>query len=161
MSKELITIQQASKISGKSIQTIRRAIKAKKIKFKRQKTPQGFNYLVIKESIFDNYSISESKEKAENNNVVKKIVVDTELPVETKNIKISNQKEEDKKEDYMTKEDFSSLTKALERIISQHSDERQNFLRLINTLNEKVFELEGTMKLLQAPRKKWFQVWKN
>ena len=56
--------------------------------------------------------------------------------------------------------DFKSFTVALEKMISQHGDERQNFLRLINTLQEKVFVLENQLNLLKAPQKSWYQVWK-
>lgn len=52
MTKENITIQDAAELSNKSVQTIRRAIKAGKIKYRRRKTPQGFNYLINKESVF-------------------------------------------------------------------------------------------------------------
>ena len=46
MSSEYISIQEAADLTGKSIQTIRRAIKTKKVEFKRRKTPQGFNYQI-------------------------------------------------------------------------------------------------------------------
>jgi len=45
-------------------------------------------------------------------------------------------------------------------MIKQHSEERQNFVRLIGTLQEKIFVLENQVNILQAPKKKWFQVWK-
>lgn len=48
---QLITINEAAQVAGKSIQTIRRMIKQKKVQVKRQKTPQGFNYLIIQESL--------------------------------------------------------------------------------------------------------------
>jgi len=48
----------------------------------------------------------------------------------------------------------------MERIVSQHSEERQNFLRLVNTLQEKVFVLENQLNLLKAPAKKWYAIWK-
>ncbi|MFA5948478.1 MAG: hypothetical protein WC806_05975, partial [Candidatus Gracilibacteria bacterium] len=61
MLKKLISIQEASDISNKSIQTIRRAIKAKKIIYRRKKTPQGFNYLIDFDSLIDLYRLKISK----------------------------------------------------------------------------------------------------
>ena len=60
MTKDFISIKDASEISGKSIQTIRRMIKSKKIKFKKEKTPQGFNYLVDLEDMITFYNIDRS-----------------------------------------------------------------------------------------------------
>lgn len=51
MATQLITIQEAAKLSQKSTQTIRRLIKMNKLKCKRKRTPQGFNYEVQKDSL--------------------------------------------------------------------------------------------------------------
>jgi hypothetical protein len=136
-----LSIQDAASISKKSIQTIRRAIKAKKLKVRRQSTPQGFNYLVEEESFFEFYSIKPAQSKKQ----VKDDVI--EVKKETENLMIS-------------KEDFRAFTKTLESLVNQHSEERQNFLRLVNTLQEKIFVLENQLNLLKAPGRKWFQFWK-
>ena len=57
MAATYITIQEAAELSGKSIQTIRRAIKAKKLSSRKKKTPQGFNYSINKESIIKSYKL--------------------------------------------------------------------------------------------------------
>ncbi len=57
-------------------------------------------------------------------------------------------------------EDFKSFVQTLKTVISQHNEERQNFLRLVNTLQEKIFVLENQVNLLKAPQPKWFQFWK-
>ncbi|MBT6069284.1 hypothetical protein HOG48_06040 [Candidatus Peregrinibacteria bacterium] len=51
ISGKVISIQEASKLSDKSAQTIRRLVKTNKIKAKRQRTPQGFNYQIYKDSL--------------------------------------------------------------------------------------------------------------
>ncbi len=65
MAKDTLTIQEAADLSKKSVQTIRRAIKAKKIKKRKHKTPQGFNYLVDKASLFEIYNMVVTEKKAE------------------------------------------------------------------------------------------------
>jgi hypothetical protein len=54
MGNSYITIQEASELANKSIQTIRRSLKSKKLKYKRQDTPQGFNYLIQTLVLTDN-----------------------------------------------------------------------------------------------------------
>jgi len=146
MAQKLISIQEASDLSHKSIQTIRRSIKAKKIKFKKLKTPQGFNYLVDHASLCALFSIPAQKEtavkaqkKAKKENFAEKIP-GKKIPLE--------------------KGDFASLAKTLERMVAQHADERQNFLRLMNSLQEKIFVLENQLNLLKEPKRHWYQLWK-
>jgi metal-dependent amidase/aminoacylase/carboxypeptidase family protein len=155
MSKENITIQDAADLSNKSVQTIRRAIKANKLKHRRKQTPQGFNYVVNKVSLCELYGIKiEEPEKEET--VMKEV---EETKAETK--KVANTEAEVNAENtYITTDDFQSFTKTLEKMISQHADERQNFLRLVNSLQEKIFVLENQLNLLGSPEKKWFHFWK-
>jgi len=148
METNFITIQDAAEISQKSIQTIRRAIKSKKIKVRKMKTPQGFNYLVDKNSLCGFYGVTNNTattkttpEKAAN--------IDSETPVAKSTGK-----------DIISADEFRNFSKILEKMVNQHSEERQNFMRLVNTLQEKVFVLENQINLLKAPAKKWYQVWK-
>ena len=144
MEKNYLSIQEAADLSNKSIQTIRRAIKSKKLKVKRSKTPQGFNYLIEKESLnyFYGFRAEESKkeEAVKENSAETPKKVDESMTIETN--------------------DFKSLIKTLEGILNQHNDERQNFLRLVSTLQEKIFVLENQLNLLKAPERKWYQLWK-
>jgi site-specific DNA-cytosine methylase len=144
MPTEYISIQEASEVSQKSIQTIRRAIKAKKLSAKKSKTPQGFNYLIEKESLYSFYKIKGD---------VKPAAQTQEIPTESK--KISKHKG-----GAITKNDIQEFTMVMERLMNQHADERQNFLRLINTLQEKIFFLENQMNLLKAPEKRWYHFWR-
>lgn len=182
MVQEYLTIQEAADLVNKSFQTLRRAIKSNKIKYRRQRTPQGFNYLIIKDSLFDYYKLNEAM-SLESATAEKEATKETEapalksIPVEKAEIVIntpekaeivskpesseSESSEAEDKSDYITKDDLSSITQALEKMISQHSEERQNFIRLINTLNEKIFTLESQVKLLSAPKKSWITFWKK
>ncbi len=153
MSKDYISIQDAAELSRKSIQTIRRAIKSKKLLVKRQKTPQGFNYLVERSSLNSFYNLglkieqnSNAKASEINDNVEENIVTKKEV----KSKKLSVEADE-----------FKSFCRNLETLLSQHGEERQNFLRLINTLQEKVFVLENQLNLLKSPvQRRWYQLWK-
>ena len=150
METNFISIQEASDLSQKSIQTIRRAIKSKKLKVRRMKTPQGFNYLVDKNSLCGFYGVknveksSKPSEKTETANDF--------------STEISSSKSTGK--EIISADEFRNFTKILEKMVNQHSDERQNFMRLVNTLQEKIFVLENQMNLLKTPAKKWYHVWK-
>lgn len=145
MPKKYISIQEASDLSKKSIQTIRRAIKAKKLKIKKQKTPQGFNYLI-------NYELFCQFYGTKNENTIKEAI--------KKETNLTNPKKRKSSDGiYVSVEDFKNLTATLEKMVAQHSDERQNFIRLVDTLQEKIFVLENQLNLLKTPPKKWYQFW--
>ncbi len=148
MAKEYISIQESADLSNKSVQTIRRAIKAKKIKFKRRKTPQGFNYWISRSSIMEVYKIKEVAPKAE------------AAPKTAKKETIKVPKATDDKSITINADDFKSFAQTMEKLISQHNDERQSFLQLVNTLQERIFVLENQLNLLKAPKKNWYQFWK-
>lgn len=148
MTKELISIQDAAELSGKSIQTIRRAIKAKKLGFRRQRTPQGFNYLVNKSSLCELFRIKIKNEQDQNKGSTKgkDPKFKTMLEGETMTIEVG---------------DFKSFVKTVEGLIAKHSEERQNFMRLVSTMQEKIFILENQLNLLKGvEQKRWYQFWK-
>lgn len=147
MSNTLITIQESADLTQKSIQTIRRAIKSKKIKFRRDKTPQGFNYLIDKDSLFEFYGIKANEPQAQTNSEPVKESVAFQTNEETLNVNVH---------------DFKAFVQTMQTMIAQHSEERQSFLRLVNTMQEKIFILENQVNLLKSPAvKKWYQLWKS
>jgi len=148
-----LSIQEAADLSKKSIQTIRRAIKAKKLKCKKKKTPQGFNYLISQESLSELYKI-EIPEKEE------KVIPSKKKDNAKKSEKPTSKKK--KKSMLVKSNDFKSFAETMEKFLMQHSEERQNFLRLINTLQERIFVLENQLNLLKEPEqnKSWYQFWK-
>jgi hypothetical protein len=152
--KEYISIQDAAEISNKSAQTIRRAIKAKKITFRKSKTPQGFNYLISRTSLIELYKLKitepttatapvaeEPKAAAP---IVEEKIQEVKSDVETMTVDVN---------------DFKTFVTTLDSLIQKHSEERQSFLRLVDTMQEKIFVLENQINLLSAPKKKWYQ-WK-
>lgn len=136
MSKKYVLIEEAAYASKKSVQTIRRAIKAGKLAYERQETPQGFIYQIDREALARLYKIKE-----------KTITIPENVPAQ-------------KDAQYITKNDFRNLTELLERMLSEHGDERQNFLRLLNTMQEKIFTLENQINILHSPEKRWYEFWK-
>lgn len=149
MPPKFITILDAAKISKKSIQTIRRALKSKKLVYKKKRTPQGFNYLINRDSLCEFFKVHSPVHEAPQETSEKFHSAPKKTHSENGNDKI-----------FISSEDFSNFTVTLEKLISQHSEERQNYLRLINTLQEKIFFLENQVNLLKGPEKRWFHFWK-
>lgn len=63
MVNQLITITEAADLIDKSIQTIRRLIKGGKVKYRRKKTPQGFNYMIDKASLMEVFDMAPQQEQ--------------------------------------------------------------------------------------------------
>ncbi len=140
MSKNYISIQNAADLSKKSVQTIRRAIKSKKITARRRKTPQGFNYMVDLDSLNTAFGLKPIKE-------------DIKEPKKSE----APKKSESSKDISIGANDFKDFVKTMETLLAQHNEERKSFLQLVNTLQEKIFVLENQLNLLKAPpKKKWF-----
>jgi hypothetical protein len=138
-----ITIQDASGLSGKSVQTIRRAIKAKRLTCKRKKTPQGFNYMLNRDSVLKFYKI-------------KPEVLDRRAA----GLK-QTQIEDHLAKEFATLKDLQSIQKDMEELIEEHKKAKDSFVRFMKVFQEKFVVLENQLKLLEQPKqKKWFQVWK-
>jgi len=147
MAQTFLSIQEAAEVSSKSIQTIRRAIKSKKLKSRKKKTPQGYNYMIDKESLVKLYDVksifdeqsSEKKEKQKG--------------------KISKTPRKLSKQ-YLTKDDLGMFKDTVQKLIDQHEKDKENLFRLIKTFQDRVVVLENQVKLLAQPKKKWYEFWK-
>ncbi len=142
---ELITINDAATVSGKSIQTIRRMIKQRKVRVKKQKTPQGFNYLIIKESLLD---FVNARTQA-NTQPDATIQEDTR---EHRPINVASS------EDF--REEIERFSTTIQKLIEQNQRDKENFFQLIKTFQDRVFTLENQIKLLEAPARRWWKFWK-
>jgi hypothetical protein len=146
MAQTFLTIQEAAEISNKSIQTIRRAIRSKKVKSRKRKTPQGYNYMIDKDSLVSTYDLKKINEEvvAEKKKSTGKI---------SKNAKkIARQ--------YLTKDDLGIFKDTVQSLIDQNEKDKENFFRLVKTFQDRVVVLENQVKLLAEPKKKWYQLWK-
>jgi hypothetical protein len=157
MAQTFLTIQEAAMLSNKSIQTIRRAIKGKKLKARKSKTPQGYNYMVDRQSlvsIYDLKNIDESKlnnETAENEN-------ETKESDELKNEVAKTQKKLSKQ--FITSEELGLFKETMQKLIDQHEKDKENLFRLIKSFQDRMIVLENQVKMLEAPKKKWYEIWK-
>ena len=145
-----ITINDAAVVSAKSVQTIRRMIKNKKIKIKKQRTPQGFNYLVDKASLLDltKAGYAHFSEPMRDS--------DDELTHEN----IGQQREHRSIADTQTNsEEMSTFNVTLRKLVDQHEQDKRNFFDLIKTFQDRIIVLEQEIKQLQAPRKAWWKLW--
>ncbi|MBI5754926.1 helix-turn-helix domain-containing protein [Candidatus Peregrinibacteria bacterium] len=64
MDNSLLTINEASLLINKSPQTIRRLIRNKQIKFRRKRTPQGFNYFIEKKALLVFFDLADEGDNA-------------------------------------------------------------------------------------------------
>lgn len=144
MAETLYTIQEAAEAANKSVQTIRRALKSKKLVGKKQKTPQGFNYLIGEESLFSFYKMEREHGK-------------------TKPATLSNAEQTSLVTEYASKEEVTDQRKVLDRLVDENRKDKETFMRFVKVFQERFTSLESQVKLLEEPgkKKRWFQFWKK
>ncbi len=154
MSTCYITIKDASELSGKSIQTVRRLIKSKKVKFRRDKTPQGFNYLIDESSFVEFYNIARSQKpikakKETSAKTTKAVTSKKNTPQESKSLS--------KSEGFEAAVEFNDT---LRHLIKQHSTEKESLFKLIDSFQGKVIALENRLKIeSEKSNKPWYRLW--
>lgn len=159
MNETLITITDAASLSGKSIQTIRRAIKAKKIKVKKQKTPQGFNYLIVKDTLLECYQISEKTElreiPIEQRTTEAAIHLDIQDSEPVESVALVDQEALER-----TERSVKELDAKVNDVVIKYSHEREQVTQVMKDFKDRVLVLENQIRMLQAPKKRWYQLWK-
>lgn len=153
---DLLTIIDAAQLSGKSIQTIRRMIKQRKIKVKRQKTPQGFNYLILKESLMEFTQPDSQADIHEDSEVI-------DTTREHRQLEESDELDmQDERDEAIQKfrEEVGRFNGTIQKLLEQNERDKENFFGLIKTFQDRVFILENQIKLLEAPKPRWWQMWK-
>ena len=156
---DLIDINQAAFISGKSIQTIRRAIKARKIAARKQKTPQGFNYFISKKSVQEFFSAPTGHnfqdipvEDMENHMVIQEAIQDT--------LQEATQQTSQIVENGETKQEIKDVKRMLQSLIGQYQKEREQVAIVLKDIQDRVLVSENQIRFLSAPKKKWYQLWR-
>lgn len=144
MAETLYTIQEAAAAANKSIQTIRRALKAKKLVAKKQKTPQGFNYLIGENALFEYYKIERPHGKVKGSN-------------------LSSAEQTSLVTEYASREELAEQKKVLDRLVDDNRKDKDTFMRFVKVFQERFTALESQVKLLEEPgkKKRWFQFWKR
>jgi len=143
MAETLYTIQEAAEAAGKSVQTIRRALKSKKLIAKKQKTPQGFNYLIGEEALVAFYKV--------------------ERPHGALKTKAAATEQTSITTEYASQEEVTEQKRILGRLVEENRKDKDTFMRFVKVFQERFTALESQVKLLEEPgkKKKWFQFWKK
>lgn len=140
MAATYITIQDAADLSGKSIQTIRRAIKSKKISSRKKKTPQGYNYAINRESLIRFYKLR------------------IDLP-DRRSAGLNRKR--NTRHESAALSDLKAIQKDIEDLMEEQRKTKESFMRFMKTFQERFIVLENQLKLLEEPKdRKWFQFWK-
>lgn len=141
MAETYLTIQESAEISGKSIQTIRRALKTNRLVHKRKRTPQGFNYLISRDSLMNIYKLQASLFEREKGGL------DLKKKNGTDNAPVSW-------------EDFKKFQHEVENMLSDNKKEKENFMRFMKAFQDRFVILENQLKLIEQPNKKrWYKFW--
>jgi hypothetical protein len=146
MAQTFLSIQEAAEVSSKSIQTIRRAIKSRKLKSRKRKTPQGYNYMIDKESLVKLYDV--------------RSIFDEQVSEKKKSREKISKTPRKLSKSYLTKDDLGMFKDTVQKLIDQHEKDKENLFRLIKTFQDRVVVLENQVKLLAQPKKKWYEIWK-
>jgi len=150
MAQTFLTIHEAALLSDKSVQTIRRAIKGRKIKARKSKTPQGYNYMVDRQSLISTFNIKDEQ--------IAKVQQNTGVKEEIKNEPAKQQKKLAK--NFVTSDDLGVFKDTIQKLIDQHEKDKENLFRLIKTFQDRMVVLENQVKMLDAPKKRWFNFWR-
>jgi len=191
MVNQLITIFEAANLTNKSVQTIRRLIKTGKVKFKRKRTAQGFNYMVDKASLLQCFGMINQQAPVEEPTVPESTPVNkpldypetptTQAPqnsgpeiyilesteseavslteIETEPTPMPEPKPQEQPSSSTTQQDVA-YTVIIDKLLDQHRADKDKLYQLVELFQKRVIDLEEQVKLLQAPKKKWWQVWK-
>jgi hypothetical protein len=145
MAETIYTIQEAAEIAGKSIQTIRRALKSKKLTAKKQKTPQGFNYLITQEALYSFYKLEREHGSIKESQPTLATAEQTSLVTE-----------------YASKDEVMEQKRVLDRLVDDNRKDKETFMRFVKVFQDRFTALESQVKLLEEPgqKKKWYQFWK-
>jgi len=153
-----LSIKEAADLSGKSIQTIRRLIKAKKVKFKKDRTPQGFNYLIDEQSFCDLYNLNRAQTARpieESSHIAEEEITTAEVAT-VENTPQAVQQNQIAMVEYDTVNEFNCT---IQKIVDQHGKEKENLFKLIETFQNKVISLENKLKVETLSQKKWYKFW--
>lgn len=156
-----ISIKDAAELSGKSVQTIRRMIKAKKLKFKKERTPQGFNYLLEAESVYSHFGVQRDDSTPEVTTVTNQtdIVEAVEAKVMQEEAPIAPAVAQDRSHQKIVNyEPVKEFNDTIQKIVDQHGKEKENLFKLIESFQNKVIHLETKLKD-KSSKKSLFRLW--
>ncbi|MGL5830730.1 MAG: hypothetical protein ACRCZE_01130 [Candidatus Altimarinota bacterium] len=150
MAETLYSIQEAAAFAGKSVQTIRRALKTKKLTAKKQRTPQGFNYLIHEESLVSFYKLANTTRQH------KSIKSEPEVT-------LSEATQTSLVQEYVTKDELGEQKRNIDKLMDENRKDKETFMRFVKVFQDRFTALENQVKLLGEPgkNKKWYHFWKK
>ena len=182
MANQLISISDAAALANKSAQTIRRLIKNDKVKSRRKRTPQGFNYMIDKASLLEYFNNDIPQPEPEEEKLEPVPEETQEVEESEPEIYVLDPEDEDVREEVnkveeevvetleeagqspdsnlQTPDDSANYAVIVEKLIDQHQSDKDRLYALVEAFQNRVVTLEEQIKLLQAPKKKWWKVWK-
>lgn len=177
MVNQLVTIAEAAGLASKSAQTIRRLIKHDKIKCRRKRTPQGFNYMVDKASLLEYFGLIQPKPEVKEEEYIEEedfepvpeektdtepeiYVLDGDEEVREEVNKVEEHVLESTVDSQQSTEDGTQYTAIIEKLLDQHQSDKEKLYSLVEAFQQRVVTLEEQIKMLQAPKKKWWQFFK-
>lgn len=178
-----VTLPEAAKILGKSLQTIRRFVKTKRLQSIKEATPQGFIYRVNVDEL-KNLSGELSTDQPPIQSTIQNDTLDSRNHTginldrrrknlynkENPNFRV-NKKRARRKFDQSTKDEkigklevffqkeTSKLNTIIERLVKQGKTDKENLFGVIKAFQDRIVLLENHIKFLEAPKKKWWKFW--
>lgn len=168
-SGQYISLKDASLLTNRSAQTIRRLIKSNQIRYRKYKTPQGFSYLVEKTSLLDHFRDEEMGEEEFDQELVELGETEAELI-----------------EEFMPSPSFNSRAPAkvtpkeptpqpppppspafptiINELIRQHREDKDRLFELLETFQKRILTLEDHIRQIEAPKapkRRWYQIFKK
>ncbi len=184
MVNQLITIFEAANLTNKSVQTIRRLIKTGKVKFKRKRTAQGFNYVVDKASLLQNLGVinqvpteepASTPPPPENQpfdypeNPTTQTGPEIYILESSESESVTESVQESQRQEIpvaatsevqsATQQDVSYAV-IIDKLLEQHKTDKDKLYQLVALFQKRVMDLEEQVKLLQAPKRRWWRIWK-
>lgn len=146
---QFVSINEAATLTGKSVLTIRRMIKQKKIQAKRQRTAQGFAYLVFRHSLNNFLDLTNRSDSQTTSQPSL-----TTQPTSREHAGLERKAEE------ALRRELSQFNVTIQRLVEQHEKDKTNLFDLIKKFQDRIMALEANIKLLEAPKPRWWQFWR-
>lgn len=158
-----VTLPEAAKILGKSLQTMRRMVKNKRIPSKKEETPQGFFYQVNLEDLnnFVDTSTGQLNTRTDSNRISQNQNPTTQTKKSGSQIKLRRHRtvRQDRSSNEFFEKEMERLNSIVQNLVEQARSDKENLFGVIKTFQERVSLLENHIKYLKAPKRKWWKLW--
>ncbi|MFA6435517.1 MAG: hypothetical protein WCW30_00045 [Candidatus Gracilibacteria bacterium] len=172
-SGQYISLKDASLLTDRSPQTIRRLIKSNQIRYRKYKTPQGFSYLVEKTSLLDHFRDEEVREEEFDQELVELGETEAELIEEfTPNPSFQSRASAKVTQTHIESESplppspppSPAFPTIINELIRQHREDKDRLFELLETFQKRILTLEDHIRQIEAPKqakRKWYQIFKR